>query len=89
MLLQRHSYLRSSEVVSLFLEVRRGLPWVGHMALDLLCQEMEDACQESSLSQCSQSTEDSLTLGRAVTVKRGGTSTGVVKTQQAEKFSIR
>ena len=41
------------------------------MFLDLLCQEMKDACKESSLSQCSQRSrcslcsqcfEDSLTL---------------------------
>ena len=32
------------------------------MALDLLCQEMNEACQESSLSQCSQCTKDSLSL---------------------------
>ena len=31
-----------------------------HMALDLLCQEMKDACQESSLSLCSQRSQLSL-----------------------------
>ena len=33
-----------------------------HVAMDLLCQGMRDACQDSSLSQCSHVWEDSLTL---------------------------
>ena len=50
----------SSEVVLLFLDcdlAREAL--ICHMALDLLCQEMQEACQESPLSHC---TEVSLTL---------------------------
>ena len=59
----------SSEVVSLFLE-DWGLGRVAlscHMAMDLLCQEIRDACQDSSESlgsPCSlrsQCLEDSLT----------------------------
>ena len=56
----------SSKVVSLFLEdwARARVTLMCHMALDFLCQEMRDPCQDSSLSQCSQKTEDTLTLER-------------------------
>ena len=52
----------SSEVVAFFLEgwelALVGLSY--HMAWDLLCQEVKDACQESSLSRCSQCSQPSL-----------------------------
>ena len=54
-------------MVSLFLEDWEFV-WValsGHMALGLSCQGMQDACKESSMSQCSlcsQCLDDSLTL---------------------------
>ena len=52
----------SSEVVSLFLEhwELARVVLCCHMALDLLCHETRDECQDRSLSQCSQWTEDSL-----------------------------
>ena len=54
----------SSEVVSLLVEdwALARVALMCRRALDFLCQEMRDACQDSSLSQCSLYTEDTLTL---------------------------